>query len=712
MQKAAKSKDRDQNQKFVSNVEEELQEEDLDAWETIFEVDVEEFDCSESLSECDVELLEEYEDESDAASLQTDLEQAILSVNEMQWTRKAKAAEKQMPAVLGESDRSRRRHEFDHKKTKESAKSTRSILEFLVRNPQEFPTAGNSSDSEEYFKPPLTPGEVDVEDMETIRSAIERLKVEAVAAQSSNAKLEQRNKKITKWEYTQYLSVLRYFQFRLENGKGKMDAAEEVAKVIFNKRGHSSYKAQCIRNWAKFYIRNGYLPVHQQGKHAKTFSIIHDEKVCEILKSELRKMTDSQRTPQTFVALLNTNLLKELPGGAPESVTEETATIWMRYLGFEREEAKKGYYTDGHEREDVVTYRAEFLEKMKDYERRMGHWAGPDMNEFCSPCESLREGEKEVVLVTHDEMIVHANDATKYFWQEHSSTKSIRPKSNGSSLMVSGFSCVCHGFHGGTTSHIMKPGKNRDGYWTNAMLVEQLEKVIPIFQAAHPGKTLLFAFDNSQNHHAKHPRALTTSHLNLTDGGASDKFFLRDTVYNGKEQKMQFEDRFGKLHQKGLKRILQERDCWPPSCGSSVRGAKFDLEKHPDFMNEKIWLQEVIENSGHEMIFYPKFHCELNYIEMVWAYVKKDLRSKCTFSYPDLQSRLPQALNDVPMAYFKRVSRHCFRFMQGYRDGLVGPLLDYAIRKYSGHRAIPQDQLTIVKEEYEQRLSRKRQRDA
>ena len=104
---------------------------------------------------------------------------------------------------------------------------------------------------------------------------------------------------------------------------------------------------------------------------------------------------------------------------------------------------KTDYYTDGHEREDVVAYRVDFLEKMKDYERRMGVWTGLDMNEFCAPC-GLREGEKEVVLVTHDEMIVHANDATKYFWPEHSSTKSIRPKFNGTSLMVSGFSCHCH----------------------------------------------------------------------------------------------------------------------------------------------------------------------------------------------------------------------------------------------------------------------------
>jgi len=109
-------------------------------------------------------------------------------------------------------------------------------------------------------------------------------------------------------------------------------------------------------------------------------------------------------------------------------------------------------------------------------------------------------------------------------------------------------------------------------------------------------------------------------------------------------------------------------------------------------MNETIWLQEVVENAGHEWIFYPKFYCELNNIESLRAHVKRYLRSKCSFSYPDLQARLPTAGSQRRTdSIFKRVSRHCFRYIQGYCDKLVGPLLGYAMRKYFAHRAIPQD---------------------
>ena len=79
-------------------------------------------------------------------------------------------------------------------------------------------------------------------------------------------------------------------------------------------------------------------------------------------------------------------------------------------------------------------------------------------------------------------------------------------------------------------------------------------------------------------------------------------------------------------------------------------------------MNETIWLQEVVDYEGHEWIFYTKFYCEMNSIESLWAHVKRYLRSKCSFSYPDLQrAYLPQALNDVPIAY-----------LRGYRDIVLG----------------------------------------
>src|ERR1700691_1328941 len=49
-----------------------------------------------------------------------------------------------------------------------------------------------------------------------------------------------------------------------------------------------------------------------------------------------------------------------------------------------------------------------------------------------------------------------------------------------------------------------------------------------------------------------------------------------------------------------------------------------------DFVNEKPMIQHFLETRGHECIFYPKFHCEFNSIEMLWGYAK--YREFSTFS--------------------------------------------------------------------------------
>ena len=43
------------------------------------------------------------------------------------------------------------------------------------------------------------------------------------------------------------------------------------------------------------------------------------------------------------------------------------------------------------------------------------------------------------------------------------------------------------------------------------------------------------------------------------------------------------------------------------------------LSLQPDFLAQKPLVKEVIESRGDKVIFYPKFHCELNFIEMFWG---------------------------------------------------------------------------------------------
>jgi hypothetical protein len=46
------------------------------------------------------------------------------------------------------------------------------------------------------------------------------------------------------------------------------------------------------------------------------------------------------------------------------------------------------------------------------------------------------------------------------------------------------------------------------------------------------------------------------------------------------------------------------------------------LSLQDDFVNGKPLLQHYLEGCGHVCLFLPKFHCELNPIEMLWGYAK------------------------------------------------------------------------------------------
>ncbi|PLW41819.1 hypothetical protein PCASD_05518 [Puccinia coronata f. sp. avenae] len=46
------------------------------------------------------------------------------------------------------------------------------------------------------------------------------------------------------------------------------------------------------------------------------------------------------------------------------------------------------------------------------------------------------------------------------------------------------------------------------------------------------------------------------------------------------------------------------------------------LSLQSDFVSENPLLQMVIKEVGHICLFFPKFHCELNPIELFWLYIK------------------------------------------------------------------------------------------
>lgn len=177
---------------------------------------------------------------------------------------------------------------------------------------------------------------------------------------------------------------------------------------------------------------------------------------------------------------------------------------------------------------------------------------------------------------------------------------------------------------------IIYPGSNGDAWWDTAQLMKQMEKTIPIFEEAHPGCQALFVFDQSSNHASLGNDALRAFDMNKSNGGKQR--IQKDTVipqnnpvaaHRGKPQSMKTLD--GKA--KGLQQTLEERGfdvtglrakCAPVCAVESENCCMARLlSRQDDFCDQISLLEEFIVSKGHLCIFLPKFHCELNPIEMV-----------------------------------------------------------------------------------------------
>jgi hypothetical protein len=342
------------------------------------------------------------------------------------------------------------------------------------------------------------------------------------------------------------------------------------------------------------------------------------------------------------------------------------------------------------------------------------------MEQIISPI--LPPNVSELVPITHDESIFYANDGVVKTWGPAEENK-LRRKSQGLSVHVSDFICESIGrlrlseeeriandllSNGEQLEHteacvIMHPGSNRDGWWTNQDLIKQVvDRAIPIFEQTHPGKVALFMFDNSSNHNAYADDALVVSRMNLKDGGKQP--LLRDgKMPDGSPHTMTFMDADGITKPKGIRRILEERGLWIQGLVKQCDACKshvFDptkpqccavriLSQQSDFASQKNHLQEIIEAAGHMCIFYPKFHCELNFIESFWGDAKRYSRLHCDYTFKSLKEIVPRALESVTLTKIRRFARRSIRYMSAYEQGLSGKAAVFAVKKYRSHRRVP-----------------------
>ena len=71
------------------------------------------------------------------------------------------------------------------------------------------------------------------------------------------------------------------------------------------------------------------------------------------------------------------------------------------------------------------------------------------------------------------------------------------------------------------------------------------------------------------------------------------------------------------------------------------------LASQRDFRAQRSKIEEAILNAGHEIIFYPAFHCEINFIEYYWGAAKHYTHENCKYDFKSLKRLVPEALVGV-----------------------------------------------------------------
>ncbi|PLW54798.1 hypothetical protein PCANC_03715 [Puccinia coronata f. sp. avenae] len=111
------------------------------------------------------------------------------------------------------------------------------------------------------------------------------------------------------------------------------------------------------------------------------------------------------------------------------------------------------------------------------------------------------------------------------------------------------------------------------------------------------------------------------------------------------------------------------------------------LSQQSDFVNEQPLLQSIIEDAGHICLFLPKFHCELNPIELYWSYIKQAYRKeshKCA-NFKESKVLFKRIRQSCPITTIRKYFRRIDQQLSAYRQGYNGPQSAILMKKYTSH---------------------------
>ncbi|KIK97179.1 hypothetical protein PAXRUDRAFT_136819, partial [Paxillus rubicundulus Ve08.2h10] len=210
-----------------------------------------------------------------------------------------------------------------------------------------------------------------------------------------------------------------------------------------------------------------------------------------------------------------------------------------------------------------------------------------------------------------------------------------------------------------TAQVLFKAGKSHDGYFTNQDILDHAKKAMDILEKYYPDDNHILVFNNATTHLKHANNALSAQKMpknpSVTWGilkivkdaqeraivGGDGKVLIEKIpmadARNGELQPLYFLTGHNKAGWfKGMAQILLEcgylnapkllakcKDSKCPSGDCSDCCCRRLMYSQPDFVNIESLLEVTCHACGFNVIFLRKFHCELNFIEQCWGFVKQ-----------------------------------------------------------------------------------------
>ncbi|KIM73867.1 hypothetical protein PILCRDRAFT_99232 [Piloderma croceum F 1598] len=417
-------------------------------------------------------------------------------------------------------------------------------------------------------------------------------------------------------------------------------------------------------------------------------------------------------TPEVLVCLKLTKM-----------ISLATAQCWMKTVGYCWSKTPTGQFVDGHEWVDVVEYRqvvflpvwVELLSWTRIYTT--------DGNECLVPPPITRC----VVIWNHDESTYYANNRRKIQWVHKTENAVPYAKGEGASMMITDMVSPDYGWlqspDGKEKVHVVfKAGKNQQGYFMNGDILKQASSTMDILECHYPDEDHIMVIDNASTHLKRVDDALSATHMpkfspklgkewDGTDWGegwqpknwgvevnvvGEDRKqvyqpngmalkqkvkMCNGTFANGSPQSLYYPDGHDLVGQEqgyvGALKIRAECPKFHCKKGAIQCCCQRMLYNEPDFVTVELLLEIACKAWGFHAIFFPKFHCKLNFIEQCWGYSKRIYR-QCPVSSKEanLECNVLASLESIPLK--------CIR------QGLNGKQAAWVSKQYCGHCVLPE----------------------